>query len=587
MGACREVSNWMTGTIIVPVMSVVTAAKEVCESIDEWVEEQIEQPVESWVTQQVEKCKDLPWYDPRGWFCWLVDIAVKVITWVLVTVGKWVAKLVCTIVTQVVGFIIEMVVRIVSWLVTFLVCIFTEPGVALASFRDLWHIVTDAVDRVFEAADAVLGFVQEALGDLREFVDSLASSFGWLGVVFGLISGLIGLAENLVSSARDILNGAKELVGGLLSLSPCRMLRGVVNLGAGIGRLAGATGLIVAAPVRVIGAMAGGVRERYEAEKLERMIREKIDTSSFTDERKAKAFADLRLGRPTMGAPFRLDARRLFLNSENPRFNPRILHQSGVIDLYRLAGYLADCADGMESPAGEVVYAGTRLRVTYADLAAYLADGPGSTTPFEVYGFSAALARSHVEIVKRKARAIGIRPQYDLGKVEATTANHVPFNAFESGPIGGSFQQALLGDAFGRAGTTSDDLRTVPNIAVFRYAKAADGGELLGLCSWYRPPTDRRRSGVSWRARTPDIGFRWVLAHECGHYWGLDHSARGGGQRPARDLMFKPSTGKLDVLGDGLEYLVLGGEPRFPYDDALTAWEWLMGDEVAASVFPA
>lgn len=585
MGACRTVSNWMTGMVVVPVTTFITEAKEVCENIDEWVEEQIEQPVESWITQQVEKCKDLPWYDPRGWFCWLVDVAVKVITWVVVTVGKWVAKLVCTIVTHVVGFIVELVVRIVSWLVSFVVCIFTEPLVALASFRDLWHIVTDAVERVFEFADALLEFVGTALGDVREFVDSIASSFGWLGVILGVISGLIGLLENLVDIVREVVGGVKELVGGILSLSPCKMLRGVTNLGTGIGRLL-ITGAGIYVFVRLGGAMAGGVRDRYEAEKLERMIREKIDGAGFTDERKAAAFKALRLGRPTMGAPFRLDARRLFLNSENPRFNPKMLHESGVIDLYRLAGYLADCSDLLNSPEAEVVYAGTRLRVTYADLSAYLADGPGSTTPFEVYGINAALARSHVEHVKRKARALGVRAQYDLAKVEATTPDHVPYNAFESAPIEDMHQKALLASAFGRTGTTGDDLRTVPNIGVFRYA-IRDGQELLGLCSWYRPAdNDRRESGVSWRARTPDVGFRWVLAHECGHYWGLNHSARDGGNRPLRDIMYKPSTGEIQIGGDGLEYLLLSGEPRFPYSDALTTWEWIMGPEVAASVFP-
>lgn len=48
-------------------------------------------------------------------FCWLVWVAVKVIRWVVVTVGKWVARIVCEVVNfvlDVVGFIINLILSI-------------------------------------------------------------------------------------------------------------------------------------------------------------------------------------------------------------------------------------------------------------------------------------------------------------------------------------------------------------------------------------------------------------------------------------------------------------------------------------------
>ena len=74
----------------------------VCTEIQEWVEENVSKPVEEWEERQQKKCKDYPWYDPRGWVCWFVTVLVKVVRWVIVKVGKWVARTVCKIVAVIV-----------------------------------------------------------------------------------------------------------------------------------------------------------------------------------------------------------------------------------------------------------------------------------------------------------------------------------------------------------------------------------------------------------------------------------------------------------------------------------------------------
>ncbi|MFD5389253.1 hypothetical protein ACFWMG_30890 [Streptomyces sp. NPDC127074] len=77
----------------------------VCKEIKEWVEEQVSQPIEEWESRTEKKCKDYPWYDPRGWFCWFVTYLVKVVRWVVVTVAKLVVRIVCKVVEVVVDFI--------------------------------------------------------------------------------------------------------------------------------------------------------------------------------------------------------------------------------------------------------------------------------------------------------------------------------------------------------------------------------------------------------------------------------------------------------------------------------------------------
>ncbi|MFI9506274.1 hypothetical protein [Nocardia sp. NPDC052566] len=70
----------------------------ICTQISEWIEEEVSKPVEEWEERQEKKCKDYPWYDPRGWVCWFVTYFVKVIRWVIVKVGKWVVRTVCKLV---------------------------------------------------------------------------------------------------------------------------------------------------------------------------------------------------------------------------------------------------------------------------------------------------------------------------------------------------------------------------------------------------------------------------------------------------------------------------------------------------------
>lgn len=89
----------------------------VCSQIDEWIEEEVSKPVEVWENQQRERCKKRKWYDPRGWFCWLVWVLVKVIRWVVVKVGRWVARTVCKLVATVVNLIVDVVLGLVDILV--------------------------------------------------------------------------------------------------------------------------------------------------------------------------------------------------------------------------------------------------------------------------------------------------------------------------------------------------------------------------------------------------------------------------------------------------------------------------------------
>ena len=73
---------------------------------------------------------------------------------------------------------------------------------------------------------------------------------------------------------------------------------------------------------------------------------------------------------------------------------------------------------------------------------------------------------------------------------------------------------------------------------------------------------------MTFKDRLPAYMFRWVLIHELGHYFGLDHDG-------AHLIMFtnSPTEGLDPVTGDTVAELVFfTGEPRFNVEDARDVW---------------
>ncbi|HEX8399093.1 MAG TPA: hypothetical protein VF644_16775 [Pyrinomonadaceae bacterium] len=70
----------------------------ICKNIQERIEEQVWKPVDDWVERTEERCEEYDWWNPIGWFCWLVTIVVKIARWILVPVITFVFRVVCEVV---------------------------------------------------------------------------------------------------------------------------------------------------------------------------------------------------------------------------------------------------------------------------------------------------------------------------------------------------------------------------------------------------------------------------------------------------------------------------------------------------------
>lgn len=594
MSACREVRKWITENVLTPVTRFITEAREVCNEIGQWVEEEITKPVEKWIEKVEKVCRDLPW--PLSWLCDLVTVVVKVVEWVVETVVKWVVTIVCQIVTYVIGIIVELVVKVVGWFVSFVVCVFSDFWSAIKSIYDLWMIVVDAIADIFDFVGVLLDDVVSILDDIERLIDSIAETLGWLGVILGVVKGIIGLVRRLVELVRDLVNGIGDLIEGILSFNLCKILRSIADLGTGIGRailelvmplvglaIGGIPGLVIGLIVKLIGAAVAGVRDTVVLKQGEEIIRNKINEAFGSDSaRIARALEKLHFNTRIAGLPFQAEARRMFLSSASREVDLRALHNNGVINLYALAGYASGCDDGFNATDGEVVYAGTETRVAVVDIDSFLDEGSSAVAEFHVYPMTRARFRMHLEVARKKARFLGVQLNYKtISEFRTTTTDWIPLASTERDD---TVQKQLLGTVFGRQGNGQDDLSILPAVAHFHYIKLIEPNqpprEHFGLACWFRPSSnDPSPSGVTYRTRSPEWVLRWVLVHEMGHYWGLNHNP---GVRGLDEIMYTPADG-VSVTGSAvLEYLALGGEARFTLSDVHDVWSWITGDGVTS-----
>lgn len=577
--ACREVSTWVTENVLAPVERFITEAREACENVTTWVEEQVQQPVENWVSKQEKRCReqDCDWWCAccNKWFCWLVTVVVRVVTWVVVTIGKWVTHLVCKIVTTVVGIVVELVLKVITRLVTFFVCLFEDPVKAFSALWDLVNDVVDAVDDVFELVVSLLDDVAEILHEVGDLLGSLGRTFcifgdgacAFFGAIFGALEGLLDWAADVVDWVRDTVEGIRDLVIGILSLDWCRIQKGL-----GIFNVL----RVITSVTRLLGMVFYvGPSELIDKRGLETIIDDALSAALARDpDRLARSKERARLGGAPIGVPMELAPRRMAIHSSEFL---RELHRSGALNLYAVAGRFTDCQGkaAWEQFEGEVVYTGTRTTVTKTDLDDFLELGAGAVPSFTAYPIKRDAFRNRLELAQRKGFQVGINFTWpSIGEVAVTESRFVPLASDENDD---AVQQDLL-RLMGRP-DRDEDLRVVPVIAHFGYVSTS----LHGLTSWFRPALgDGSPTGTTFRDRFPEVVFQYVAIHEIGHYVGLNHD---GHTSPA-EIMWKPALGTNwgETIGN---YGFGSGEANFTRADAEAVWQWITTTpEALDKIFP-
>lgn len=571
MSVCTRVKRWIAEEIQVPAERFVETASRSCTEYKRRVERRVTRPVERWISRQERKCKKRPWYDPRRWLCTIINTLVKVVMWVVTVVIEWVPYLICKTVMVIIRIVVMVVVRVLKFVGVFLVCIFTDPLGALGAIWDLWTDLLDVIKTLVDFLKSLLDDISEFATDIERLLESVACGFGPAGAFF--LAGparFVGLkARDLADLAHDLLCDLARILLSGLRLNWCGVLDGLAGLGADVAHV---LVWVLSLPF----GLGGGARDAIKQGDLERVIEERLE-QFFPDEDQRERIRDrLGLGGCPFGVPFELDPLRFYVSSRSKSIDLRELHNSGEFNLFSTAGQPGtDCGEFNNHRRWEIVYAETSVPVSRSDLATYIGEGRDAAPEFRVYGIPLAVFDKYLRIAQRKAWSIGLDFQWDRIKeaewqpLQSQTGppDPGPLENFDSG-----FAQRVLFPSFGRLQASGDDICVVPAFNVLFYQ---DHPKRSGFTSQFPSPvTNISESGVTFVDKIPEYFFRWVLIHELGHYFGLEHDGHDG----LHHIMWTPAEDQgLDkVTGETVAELFLTGEPQFTRDDAENAWNWIL-----------
>jgi hypothetical protein len=582
MTPCREFQKWWRENFVTPVMGAMTTWVQACREYRQGVRREVSRPMEQFVSMAQQVCNSWPW--PLNWLCSVVVTVVRVVVWIVEVIVEWVVSIVCELIAVSIQILLRTISIIVEFVVAFFVCLVTDFEGWLNAFHELHTGILDLgetlVDTVGTLLDATLGIL-EGLGLLLEnVVIALVSAIPFFGELLGrALAGLIhyvfGAVRRGLEIVRDVIDHVQDIAFGLGRLDMCRAATGAMGLGTDILQ-------VILLGTNVLVGWIGGVRDSYVAGSMSGSPPDRDNLTSIIDARLVRAFGDdigglrrararVRLYSRPIGLPILILPWRLYLDSRSTTVDLRKLHNDGLLNLYSAIGGPNVCEGRTvnDFQHWEVVYGRSGVRVTRRDIDLFLSDGPMSVAPFRVYAITHAVFERHLDVARRKGHEIGLG--FTWGRIrEYAISNADEFHFVRS-------SQGDILTRFGRTGGGPDDLCQVPALAIHAYRKAPKAN---GLTSWFRPPADTGPSGVSFRDRSPEFIFRWVLIHELGHYFGLSHPGHDG----LENIMFTndEDEGLTAVTGGTVaEYIVFSGEPHFTLDDARTVWDWLTTTAIA------
>ena len=122
---CKEIGQWITDNIEKPLEQWFVRARQQCTEARRWLEES-RREIEDWRRKQETRCREQPcqWLCLccNKWFCWIVDLLVRILT-VIIEVLEHVIEAVCTLIVTVIWLLLSIVVQVVKWIVLSVVCI--------------------------------------------------------------------------------------------------------------------------------------------------------------------------------------------------------------------------------------------------------------------------------------------------------------------------------------------------------------------------------------------------------------------------------------------------------------------------------
>lgn len=152
MTICQDIGQWITDNVEKSIEQWRNNAYQECTEARRWLEERRTE-LENWWRSQVTRCQEQPcqWLCLccNKWFCWLVDVLVRILT-IIVQIIEHVVEAVCRLIVTIIWLLVMIIVQVVKWVVLTVVCL-------LEAFCSLFILLAGLALLVFLLAIVALG----------------------------------------------------------------------------------------------------------------------------------------------------------------------------------------------------------------------------------------------------------------------------------------------------------------------------------------------------------------------------------------------------------------------------------------------
>jgi hypothetical protein len=123
--ACREIGQWITDNVEKPLEEWFVRTRQQCTEARRWLEQR-RREIEDWRQTQQKRCveQSCQWLCLccNKWFCWIVDILVRIVT-ILIEVIEHIIEAVCTLIVTLLYLVSIIVIQVIKWIVLAVVCL--------------------------------------------------------------------------------------------------------------------------------------------------------------------------------------------------------------------------------------------------------------------------------------------------------------------------------------------------------------------------------------------------------------------------------------------------------------------------------
>jgi hypothetical protein len=449
-----------------------------------------------------------------------------------------------------------------------------------------------AGDVVDAAVNAMEGIVDAAVTWINEnggsFLGSSANVIG--GIINGVINGIHDVIQDVINLVKDVAS----IVGSILRLDFGGAIQGLVDL------FIDSVGFLIdVARFFVGGYIVGGVVRQFEREALRDFVKDLLEEHYGQDSALLKRIQDyIKLNGGDWGLPLTGRHYVLMLDSANtPLWQ---WQEDGTIDLNALAGVLSFDSFKVERPRTWIRVVGgdgqdNFLPVTRWVIKDYL-DSKGKKRRLRVYAMDQQAVIERLSVAVDKCRKLGVRLAWDQGTSFYSSMFPVQeITAKDEYRFVLSKQESFVVDHGLRTGNRSEecillalgafllDPTRFGNTAGRHIVEGADNPEVISCttkgrddsCCITIPPFSKKSMGSSvvHRGFWPAYVFRYILAHEIGHYLGLCHYGHNGIQ----NIMYTKAEGaNLNMFDWNLFKFYYQREPEFTLADGKNIWRFIV-----------